>query len=58
MVEEDTVTMSVKELRRVHVIRQVQDKQLTQVKAGELLRVTPRHVRRLLARVTRAVTRG
>jgi len=58
MVREDRVTMSAKELRRVHVIRQVRDKQMTQVKAGELLGVTPRHVRRLLARVTRAGDQG
>jgi len=58
MVGEDRVTMSAKELRRVHVIRQVRDKQITQVKAGELLGLTPRQVRRLLARVTRAGDRG
>jgi hypothetical protein len=58
MVREDRVTMSAKELRRVHVIRQVRDKQMTQVKAGELLGVTPRPVRRLLARVTRAGDQG
>jgi helix-turn-helix protein len=51
MVREDRVTMSGKELRRVHVVRQVMDKQLTQVKAGALLGLTPRQVRRLLRRV-------
>ena len=37
MVREDRGIMSVKERRRVHVIRQTMEKQLTQVKAGILL---------------------
>ncbi len=51
MVGEDRVIMSVKELRRVHVIRQAMEKKLTQAKAGSLLGLTPRHVRRLLQRM-------
>lgn len=51
MFGEDRVTMSGKELRRVHVIRQVMDEQLTQVKAGALLGLTTRQVRRLIQRV-------
>lgn len=58
MVREDRVIMSVKELRRVHVIRQTMEKKLTQVKAGALLGLTPRHIRRLLARVTQAGDHG
>lgn len=58
MVREDRVIMSVKELRRVHVIRQTMEKQLTQVKAGTLLGLTPRHIRRLLARVAQAGDQG
>jgi hypothetical protein len=46
--------MSVKELRRVHVIRQTMEKKLTQVKAGTLLGLTPRHIRRLIKRVEQA----
>ena len=34
MVREDRVIMSVKELRRVHVIRQTREQKLTQVKAA------------------------
>ncbi len=37
MVREDGVIMSVKELRRVHVIRQAMEKKLTQVQAGIVL---------------------
>ena len=51
MVGEDRVIMSVKELRRVHVLRHAMEKKLTQVKAGSLLGLTARHVRRLLQRV-------
>ena len=58
MVGEGKVIMSVKELRRVHVLRQTREKKLTQVKAGTLLGLTPRHIRRLLARVAQAGDQG
>ena len=58
MVREDRVIMSVKELRRVHVIRQTREQKLTQVKAATLLGLTPRHIRRLLARVEQAGDSG
>ena len=48
MVGEDKVIMSVKELRRVSVIRQTMEQKLTQVKAGTLLVLTTRHIRRLI----------
>jgi hypothetical protein len=48
MIGEDRVTMSAKELRRVHVIRQVREKRITQGEAGTLLRLTDRQIRRLL----------
>jgi hypothetical protein len=51
MVGEDTVTMSTKELRRVHVLRQVLEKRITQREAGTMLRLTDRQIRRLLGRV-------
>jgi len=54
MVGEDRVIMSVQELRRVHVIRQTMEKKLTQVQAGTVLGLTPRHVRRLIERVEQA----
>jgi len=58
MAREDRVIMSVKELRRVHVLCQTMEKKLTQVKAGILLGLTPRHIRRLLARVAQAGDQG
>ena len=51
MVGEDRVIMRVKELRRVHVIRQAMEQQITQVKAGTLLGLTARQIRRLMQRV-------
>jgi hypothetical protein len=58
MVREDRVIMSVKELKRVSVIRQTREKQLTQVKAGALLGLTPHHIRRLIARVAQTGDHG
>jgi transposase len=58
MVREDRVIMSVKELRRVSVIRQTMEKQLTQVKAGTLLGLTTRHIRRLIERVEQEGDQG
>jgi len=51
MASGDKIIMSVKELRRVHVIHQVMEKKMRQVEAGVLLGVTDRQVRRLLKRV-------
>jgi hypothetical protein len=50
--------MSVKELRRVHVIRQTMEKKLTQVQAGTVLGLTTRHIRRLLERVEQEGDQG
>lgn len=58
MVGEDRVLMSGKELRRVHVIRQALEKQITQEKAGELLRLTERQIRRLMRRVEQEGDQG
>ena len=58
MVREDRVIMSVKALRRVSVIRQTMERKLTQVKAGTLLGLTPRHIRRLIERVAQAGDQG
>ena len=58
MVGEDRVTMSVQELRRVHVIRHVLEKTMTQVKAGTVLGLTVRQIRRLIQRVQQEGDRG
>jgi hypothetical protein len=51
MGREDTVTMSANELRRVHVLRQLREKRITQREAGEMWQLTDRQIRRLLGRV-------
>ena len=51
MVREETMRMSVKELKRIHVIRQAMDKAVRQREASEVLGVTARQVRRLIQRV-------
>lgn len=51
MVGEDKVIMSVKELRRLHVIRQAMNQKVTQRQAGVRLGVTDRQVRRLVKRM-------
>ncbi len=58
MVGEGRVIMSGQELRRVHVIRQAMEKRITQVKASGLLKLTTRHVRRLMERVRGEGDRG
>ncbi|MGQ0554327.1 MAG: helix-turn-helix domain-containing protein [Nitrospiraceae bacterium] len=58
MVREDTVTMSSKELRRVHVIRQVRDKRITQREAGMMLGLRDRQIRRLQRRVEQEGDQG
>lgn len=51
MVGEDIVRMSGKELRRLHVIRHVIEKKVTQSQAAGLLGLTDRQIRRLVRRV-------
>lgn len=51
MIREDRIIMRGSELRRVHVIRQVLAKQLTQQQASEALGVTTRQIRRLSHRL-------
>ena len=58
MVGEDRVIMSVKELRRVPVIRHAMEHTITQVKAGALVGLTARHVRRLIERVEQEGDQG
>lgn len=58
MVREDRIVMSGKELRRVHVIRQVLNHQLTQGEAAAMLGLTTRQVRRLVERMRHEGDRG
>lgn len=48
---EDILTMSQKELKRLHVIRKAIEKRIKQHEAAALLEVSPRQIRRLVKRV-------
>ena len=50
--EGDRIPMSQRERDRLRVLHSVLDGQRTQVEAARLLGLTPRHVRRLLKRLT------
>lgn len=50
MTKEGIIRMSVKEAKRVGIIEQVVKGVITQVKAGGIIGVTDRHIRRILAR--------
>lgn len=58
MVGEDRVMMSMKELRRLHVIRHTMEKKMTQRQAGTLVGLTDRQVRRIIHRVQQKGDRG
>jgi len=47
MEEPRTITMTQKELNRLQIIYKVLEKQMTQVRAGELLELSERQVRRI-----------
>lgn len=55
---EDILTMSQKELKRLHVIRKVIEKRIKQREAAELLELSQRQIRRLVRRVRQEQDRG
>lgn len=54
----DIIAMSTQEIKRLKIIQKVIERQLMQVKAGELLGISERQVRRLLKRVREEGARG
>ncbi|MBA7528456.1 ISNCY family transposase ISLad2 [subsurface metagenome] len=48
---EDIITMSTQEVKRLNIVPKVLERQLTQVKAGEVLGISDRKVRRLAKRL-------
>jgi hypothetical protein len=56
--EEERISLSVRERERLKVLQQVEEGQLKQVEAAQRLRLTDRHVRRLQARLRREGDRG
>ena len=55
---EDIITMSSREVKRFKIIQKVLEKQLRQVKAGELLGLSQRQIRRIAKRVQAEGARG
>jgi hypothetical protein len=51
MTERDMITMSQKELRRLHVVRKVIDKELKQKQAAGVLKLSIRQTRRIIIRI-------
>lgn len=49
----DNITMSMKESKRLHVVRQVIEKRITQSQAAELIGLTLRQVQRIVRRIRR-----
>jgi transposase InsO family protein len=54
----EAVNMSNKDLDRLHILRKVQSKELTQVEAGRLLKLGERQIRRLLTRLKEEGPKG
>ena len=51
MAGKDIIMVSERELRRLHIIQKVLDKELKQVEAVEILNLTDRQIRRIIKRV-------
>lgn len=51
MAGEDIIRMSQRELQRLHVVRKVKEKHLTQASAAEILGLSDRQIRRIVKRV-------
>ncbi|MGI6241870.1 MAG: helix-turn-helix domain-containing protein [Candidatus Omnitrophota bacterium] len=58
MAEKDTVTMSQKELRRLHFVRSALGKVITQAEAAEGIGISERQIRRIAKRVREEGERG
>ena len=54
----DIITMSQKELSRIHIIRKAIDKVITQVEASKILKLTTRQIRRIIKRVLKQGDKG
>jgi len=58
MPERDIIKMSVRELKRLKVVQEAMEKQITQKIAAELLELSERHIRRLVKTVREEGERG
>ncbi|RKY41155.1 MAG: hypothetical protein DRP76_00550 [Candidatus Omnitrophota bacterium] len=51
LAEKDIITMTEKELKRLHIIKQVLEKKLKQIEAPEMLGLSSRQIRRIVKRI-------
>jgi len=58
MAREDRIIMSIKELRRGHIIHRILERSMTQAHAAEVMGLSDRQVRRLIKRVREEGDRG
>jgi len=58
MAAEEILTMSQKELKRLHVIRKAIDKGITQAEAAKILEISQRQLRRIVKRVRESGDKG
>lgn len=58
MAGKDIIMMSERELKRLHIIQKVLDKELKQVEAVEILNLTDRQIRRIIKRVRKEGNTG
>ena len=58
MARKDIFTMSRKELQRLEIVKRVQKEELKQVEAAEYLKLSPRHMNRIVIRVRAEGERG
>ena len=56
--EEDKISMSQKDLNRLHVIHKILDKTLTQTKACDVLKLCARQIRRIVKRIKQKGDKG
>ena len=54
MAREDIITMSQKEIRRLHLIQQVLEKKITQQEVAGMLQLSSRQIRRIVKRIREA----
>ncbi|MCD6134402.1 MAG: helix-turn-helix domain-containing protein [Candidatus Omnitrophica bacterium] len=58
MAEKDIITMTQKELKRLHIIKQVLEKKLKQIEAAKILDLSSRQIRRIVKRIREEGEKG
>ena len=58
MARQDTITMSQRELKRLHIIRKTIDKLISQIDASDILGLCVRQIQRIIVRVKKEGDKG